>query len=144
MSTDPHAPAPPPEAPADAPTEGAPEGEAAGPRPSSGPRGGGDVGEVVGDLLGRLFRRGKVEMERATRQARERLTLRQLRSDRDRMYQKLGKETRHLLEGGEIEHPGLRRAVERIKELEVRIQEQEDQLRAVGLDPSAPGEGEQG
>lgn len=117
-------------------------GSTAGAGASASPRraGEGAVAEVVGDLLGRLWRRGRVEMEKATRQARERLTLRQLKGDRDRMYQKLGKEARHLLEGGELDHPGVRRAVERIRELEERIREQEDQLRAVGLDPDAGGD----
>lgn len=94
----------------------------------------------MGELLGKLLRRGKVEVERATKWGRERLTLRQLRSDRDRMYQKLGKEARLLVEGGDLDHPGLRRGVERIKELEARILEIEDQLRAVGLDPAAADE----
>jgi hypothetical protein len=104
--------------------------------------------EVVGDLLGRLFRRGRVEAEKAGRQARGRLTLRQLRADRDRMYQKLGKETLLLLEGGELAHPALARAVDRIRELEGRIHEEEDGLRSLGLDPAddpaapAPGGGE--
>lgn len=110
-----------------------PSGPAAG---APGPRDAG-VGDAVGDLLGKLLRRGRVEVEKATRWGRERLTLRQLRSDRDRMYQKLGKETRLLIEGGDLDHPGLRRGVERIKELEARILEIEDQLRAVGLDPSS-------
>jgi len=67
--------------------------------------------------------------------ARERLTLRQLRADRDRMYQKLGKEARHLHEAGELEHPGVARGVARIRELEKKISDLEDQLRAVGLEP---------
>lgn len=99
-----------------------------------------DPADSVGELLGRLFRRGRTEMEKAARQAKERLTLRQLKGDRDRMYQKLGKESRHLLEAGELDHPGLRRAVERIKELEARILEQEDQLRAAGVDPGLTGD----
>jgi hypothetical protein len=100
-----------------------------------------ELAEVVGDLLGRLWRRGRVEVEKAAKRGRERLTLRQLRTDRDRMYQKLGKEARHLLEGGELDHPGIRRGVERIRELEERIAEAEDQMRAVGLDPADAGEG---
>ena len=93
--------------------------------------------DMAVDLLGKLFRRGRVEVEKAARKGRERLTLRQLRSDRDRMYQKLGKEARNLLEAGELDHPGIRKGVERIAELERRLQELEDELRNLGVDPGA-------
>ncbi len=101
-----------------------------------------ELGDALGELMGRLLHRGRLEVERAARLGRERLTLRQLRIDRDRMYQKLGKEARHLLEGGELTHPGVRRGVERIKDLEARILEMEDQIRARGgqVDEVAPTE----
>ncbi len=100
--------------------------------------------ETVGGLMGKLWKRGLGEAERAARRGRDRLALRQLRSDRDRMYQKLGKEARHLLEGGEIDHPGIRRGVERVRDVEAKIQEAEDALRAVGLDPAEPEPAESG
>lgn len=101
------------------------------------------LGEMFADLLGKLWRRGRVEMEKAAKKGRERLTLRQLRADRDRMYQKLGKEARQLLEAGDIDHPGLRRGVERVRELEARLLEAEDAVRASGGDPDvAEREGE--
>ncbi len=102
------------------------------------------LADMLSDLVGKLWRRGRVEMEKAARKGRERLTLRQLRSDRDRMYQKLGKEARQLLEGGELDHPGLRRGVERIRELEAKLLEAEDAVRAVGGDPEKEGMGEEG
>lgn len=70
------------------------------------------------------------------------LHLRQLRLDRDRMYQKLGKEARLLMEGGELSHPGVARAVERIREIEARIEEQEAAMRRAGevVEPDAPAE----
>jgi len=102
------------------------------------------LAEMLADLVGKLWRRGRVEMEKAARKGRERLTLRQLRGDRDRMYQKLGKEARQLLEAGELEHPGIRRGVERIRELEARLLEAEDAVRAVGGDPDAEQSGEEG
>jgi hypothetical protein len=130
--------------------DGAPEGGGPGEGPAAGDAGAraratqGPAGDLVADVLGRVLRRGREEMGKAAKWGRERLTLRQLRSDRDRMYQKLGKEARHLLEGGEIEHPGLRRGVERITELESRILALEDLLRGRGVDvdePEAPPEG---
>ncbi len=102
------------------------------------------LAEMLAELAGKLWRRGRIEVEKAARKGRERLTLRQLRGDRDRMYQKLGKEARLLLEGGELDHPGLRRGVERIRELEARLLEAEDAVRAVGGDPDSEGTGEEG
>lgn len=96
------------------------------------------VGDLLIEVLGKLWRRGRVEMERAAKKGKERITLRQLRSDRDRMYQKLGKEARALVEGGEVDHPGLRRGIERIKDLEARLLEAEDAIRARGGDPDEP------
>jgi hypothetical protein len=93
----------------------------------------GPPADPMAELLGRFLRRGKEEMGKAAKWGKERLTLRQLRSDRDRMYQKLGKEARHLLEGGEIDHPGLQRGVQRIKDLEARILALEDLLRGRGV-----------
>lgn len=120
-------------------------GEAAEPARGEAPRRPGaeePLAELFSELLGKLWRRGRVEVERAARKGRERLTLRQLRADRDRMYQKLGKETRQLLEAGDIDHPGLRRGVERIRELEARLLEAEDAVRASGGDPDVKEEGE--
>ena len=103
------------------------------------------LADVFTDLLGKLWRRGRVEMEKAARNGRERLTLRQLRGDRDRMYQKLGKEARALIEAGELDHPGLRRGIERVRELEAKLLEAEDVVRAGGGDPQEPdGEAEEG
>ena len=57
------------------------------------------------------------------------------------MYQKLGKEARHLHEAGELGHPGVAKGVARIRDLETKITELEAQMRAVGLEPEpeAPG-----
>jgi hypothetical protein len=93
------------------------------------------LGEMFASLLGKIWRRSRVEMERAAKRGKERLVLRQLRSDRDRMYQKLGKEARNLIEGGEISHPGLARGIERIRELEAKLLEAEDAVRARGENP---------
>ena len=92
----------------------------------------------LGELLGRFVNRAKEEAERAARRGRDQLHLRQLRNDRDVMYQKLGKEARNLLEAGEIAHPGLLKAVERIEELERRLRECEDAFRVGDNPPAAP------
>lgn len=83
---------------------------------------GGALGSAVVGLARVLFRRGRVEARKAASIGRLRLDLRQLSRDRDAMYAKLGREARHLVEGGEIDHPGMRRGVERISELDLRIE----------------------
>lgn len=129
----------------DEPLGGAAGGEATeeeAPGGAKGATGEGPLGDAVADLLGKILRRGRVEVERAARKGRERLALRQMRGDRDRMYQKLGKEARQLLEAGELDHPGLRRGMERIRELEARILEAEDIARGRGEDVEEPPEGD--
>lgn len=100
------------------------------------------LGEALSGLVGVLFRRGRVGVERAAVQTRFRLDLRQLKRDRDLMYQKLGRELRTLIAAGEITHPGLVRGVERIGELDRKIAEVEADLGVVGApddeDPPAP------
>jgi hypothetical protein len=100
--------------------------------------------DAVVDMLGRVLRASREGAERVARMGRERLMLRRLRSDRDRLYRKLGKEVRELLDAGELEHPGLRRGVSRIAEIDARVAEVEELLRRSGEtvepDPSESGE----
>ena len=94
----------------------------------------GDAGAMLSQaVLGLarvVFRRGREGARRAASSGRVRLDLRQLRRDRDVMYQKLGREVRHLVEGGEVEHPGLARGVQRIRDLEEQIAAVEADLAA--------------
>lgn len=103
---------------------------------------GGALSEAVTSVLRVLVRRGRVEAERLASRGRVRLDLRQLRRDRDVMYAKLGREARTLVEGGEIDHPGLHRGVDRIREIDVRIEEVEHLAArsAGGEPPSEVGE----
>ena len=91
-------------------------------------------GEALGGLLRVVFQRGKVEMERAAAEGRMRLELHQLRKDRTAMYAKLGREVRALHEGGELSHPGIARAVERIQELDGKISAAEARHRGENSD----------
>jgi len=88
------------------------------------------LGKAVFGLARVVLRRGRQGARRAATSGRTLLDLRQLRHDKDAMYQKLGREVRHLVEGGEVDHPGLARGVERIRELEARIAEVEAQVAA--------------
>lgn len=106
---------------------GATPPEPDGPRPTG-----------LSHLLGALARRGREELERAASQTRVRLDLRQLRRDREAMYAKVGREVRALLEGGEIQHPGLSRGVDRIREIEKKIADVESEMASAGI-PVEPG-----
>jgi hypothetical protein len=79
------------------------------------------VGDALGIFVQALVSRGRSGLERVAHEGRLRMELRQLRKDRDVMLQKLGREAKALLEGGEIDHPGLRRGATRIDELDQRI-----------------------
>ena len=79
------------------------------------------VGDAIGILVQAIVRRGRSGLERFAHEGRLRMELRQLKRDRDTMLQKLGREAKALLEGGEIDHPGLRRGALRIDELDANI-----------------------
>lgn len=82
----------------------------------------GAVREAFGGLMRAVLGRGKHQVERAAAEGRNRLELRTLRRDRDQMYQKLGSEVRRLHEAGELSHPGVAKGVERLSELDAKIQ----------------------
>jgi hypothetical protein len=90
---------------------------------------------VLGDLVRRFIHkvvdRGRTELGRAARTGRSQLELRQLQKDLDHFWVRLGKTTARLVEGGEIDHPALRKAIQRIDELEARI----DELRRSSREP---------
>lgn len=76
---------------------------------------------AVSRLMKEVAKRGKVELSRAASQGRVMVEMRQLRRDRAKMFEKLGREVVHLVDGGEIKHPGLIRGVKRIQELDCQI-----------------------
>ena len=84
-----------------------------------------DLQPLIGDLLTRAVRRllgrGRSELGRAAKTGRSKLELRQLQKDLDHFWARLGKTSRRLVEAGEIDHPALRKAMDRIDELELQI-----------------------
>ena len=82
--------------------------------------------DALSQALRRVLFRGRQEIDRAATVSRSRLELRQLERDRTHFWTRLGKEAYHLVQAGEIEHPALRRAMNRIDELESRIREVRD------------------
>ena len=79
------------------------------------------VGGVIRELLEAVSSRSRKEMVRAQTQGRLGMERRQLERDRGTMLSKLGRETIALLNGGEVDHPGLRRGVARIEALDAQI-----------------------
>ena len=79
------------------------------------------------DLFIQLFEivvsKGKREIKNFASDGRRRLDLRSLQRDRIKMYEKLGREVECLIAASEIEHPGLIRGVDRIRNLEKQIEE---------------------
>lgn len=80
------------------------------------------IGDALANVMRMVFERGQTRAEAIAADGRGRLELRQLKKDRDAMYRKLGREVRRLLEAGELDHPGIRRGVERIQGVEARIE----------------------
>jgi hypothetical protein len=72
-------------------------------------------------VMRRLLRRGRAELGRAARTGRSQLERRQLQKDLDHFWVRLGKTAFRLVEAGEIDHPSLRQAMERIEELEAQL-----------------------
>ena len=98
------------------------------------------AGAALTDAVGSLLRiaavRGRRRLGLAAAQGRMRMEIRQLRRDRTRMTEKLGREVIRLVEGGELDHPGLLRGVERIREQDARIEDAERaQSTSPDLDP---------
>lgn len=92
-------------------------------------RGGADLqaGSVVGllrDFLGFVSSRGKVGIGVAQEKGRHQLEIRQLRKDRSKRLEKLGREVIALVSAGELEHPGLSVHMGHIQQLDERIQAQ--------------------
>jgi|GEM_PF-2757867 len=79
--------------------------------------------ELVLQLLSLLRANGKDMFHKAADDGRRKLELRSLRKDRNKMYEKLGREVERLVEGGEVHHPGLIKGVERIAKLQAKIAE---------------------
>ncbi len=84
-------------------------------------RGAGSRSALFSDALRFVLEQGIQGVERSASEGRVRLEKRQLTRDREAMWQKLGREVCTLVEAGEVEHPGLVRGADRIRDLEDKI-----------------------
>ena len=79
------------------------------------------IGGVIKELLEAVSSRSRKGVVRAQAHSRIGMERRQLERDRNAMLSKLGRETIALLNGGEVNHPGLHRGAARIEELDAQI-----------------------
>ncbi len=86
---------------------------------------------ILKDFFGFVSARSKAGIAVAQERGRNQLELRQLKRDRNKRLEKLGREVIALLEAGEVEHPGLSSHISHIHALDERIRVQAAQS-AVG------------
>ena len=70
-----------------------------------------------------LLSLGKEHLSEAAIDGRKLLELRALKKDKIKMYEKLGREVQRLIDAGEITHPGLKRGIEKIQELDKQMKD---------------------
>jgi len=79
--------------------------------------------QALGDGLGVLLDRSRSEIETVARTGKARYDLLQAQRDRDALYRKLGREVFQLAEEGEIEHPQLQHAFDKLRDAIAKIAE---------------------
>ena len=79
------------------------------------------VADLLRELLTFVSDRGRAEIGKAHERGRHQLEVRQLRKDRSKRLEKLGREVLALVEAGEIDHPGITCRIDHIKDLDERI-----------------------
>jgi hypothetical protein len=82
----------------------------------------GSMTELIREFFSFVSIRGKEEVGRVQERSRHQLELRQLRRDRSKRLEKLGREAMALVQAAEIEHPGLGAHLEHIQALDLRIE----------------------
>ncbi len=79
------------------------------------------VTDLLRELLSFVSDRGRAEIGKAHERGRHQLEVRQLRKDRSKRLEKLGREVLALVDAGEIDHPGITCRIDHIKDLDERI-----------------------
>jgi len=79
---------------------------------------------ILKDLLDYVSTRSKAGIAVAQERGRHQLEIRQLKKDRNKRLEKLGREVMALLDAGELEHPGLMSHMSHIEALDERIRKQ--------------------
>ena len=79
------------------------------------------VTDLLRELLTFVSDRGKAEIGKAHERGRHQLEIRQLKRDRGKRLEKLGREVVALVDAGEIQHPGIEARLGHIKDLDEQI-----------------------
>ena len=79
------------------------------------------VTDLLRELLTFVSDRSRAEIGKAHERGRHQLEIRQLRKDRGKRLEKLGREVIALVDAGEIQHPGVRSRIGHIQDLDERI-----------------------
>ena len=82
----------------------------------------GSMVNILKDLFEYVSTRSKAGIAVAQEKGRHQLEIRQLRKDRNKRLEKLGREVMALLQAGEIDHPGLDDHTGHIRALDERIE----------------------
>ncbi len=77
--------------------------------------------QALGDGLGTLLDRAGNELETVARTGKARYDLLQAQRDRDVLFRKLGREVYQLSLEGELDHPQLQHAIDKLREAHDRI-----------------------
>ena len=81
--------------------------------------------DALRQALRLLLNRGRTEVKRVGHQGKHQLSIRSLKKDRSKMYEKLGKEVEQLMLSGELVHPSLQRGFDRLQQVHEEITKQE-------------------
>jgi hypothetical protein len=80
--------------------------------------------KMFGKVKG-MLQKGRTEVKRVGSQSKHQITLRSLKKDRSKMYEKLGKEVEQFILSGDLIHPGLQRGFDRLQQIHTQIKEEE-------------------
>ena len=84
------------------------------------------IPELFNALATGLARRGRASVRRRLGATRSHLEKRQLEQDRQHFWIRLGKTAYQLSNEGELDHPAIKKAVQRIQDLEQQLSEMSD------------------
>jgi hypothetical protein len=90
--------------------------------------------QVLRDVLKVILKQGARGGVEIGREGRKQMALRALKQKQTRIYRKLGKEVEQLIQQGELQHPGLERALKHLAQVEAEIAELQ---RSTAIEPSS-------
>ena len=90
--------------------------------------------QILKDVLKLLLTQGAKGSRKVGREGKRQLDVRNVQQKRAKLYMKLGKEVEQLVKLGELEHPGILRAIEHLNRLEKEMEQLTRQTELVPKD----------